>query len=48
MTFHLVCVHIIFVRFGLLSGHLLEKSCYFSLYISKLFTVLDLRAEFGF
>ena len=26
-TFHLTCVHIILVRFGLLSGHLLENSC---------------------
>ena len=24
VTFHLTCVHIILVRFGLLSGHLLE------------------------
>ena len=27
MTFHLTFVHIILVRFGLLSGHLLLKSC---------------------
>ena len=27
MKFHLTCVHIILVRFGLLSGHLLESSC---------------------
>ena len=27
VTFHLVCVHIILVRFGLLSGHLLGNSC---------------------
>ena len=27
MTFHLKCVHIIFVQSGLLSGHLLGKSC---------------------
>ena len=27
MTFHLLCVHIILVRFGLLSSHLLGKSC---------------------
>ena len=27
MTFHLMFVHIIVVRFGLLSGHLLGKSC---------------------
>ena len=27
MTFQLTCVHIILVRFGLLSGHLLGNSC---------------------
>ena len=27
MTFHLTCVHIILIRFGLLSGHLLGNSC---------------------
>ena len=27
VTFHLKCVHIILVRFGLLSGHLLGNSC---------------------
>ena len=27
MTFHLKCVHIILVRFRLLSGHLLGNSC---------------------
>ena len=27
VTFHLMCVHIILVRYGLLSGHLLGKSC---------------------
>ena len=27
MTFHLTCVHIILVRFRLLSGHLLGNSC---------------------
>ena len=27
MTFHLLFVNIILVRFGLLSGHLLGKSC---------------------
>ena len=27
VTFHLMLVHIILVRFGLLSDHLLEKSC---------------------
>ena len=26
VTFHLTCVHIILVRFGLLSGHLLGNS----------------------
>ena len=26
-TFHLMCVHIILVRFGLLGGHILGKSC---------------------
>ena len=28
VTFHLMCVHIILVRFALLSGQLLGKSCY--------------------
>ena len=28
VTFHLTYVHIILVRFGLLSGHLLGNSCY--------------------
>ena len=27
VTFHLTCVHIILVRFRLLSGHLLGNSC---------------------
>ena len=27
VTFHLMCVHVILIRFGLLSGHLLGKSC---------------------
>ena len=27
VTFHLTCVHIILVRFGVLSGHLLRNSC---------------------
>ena len=27
VMFHLMCVHIILVRFGLLSGHLFGKSC---------------------
>ena len=29
VTFHLTCIHIILVRFGLLSGHLLGNSCAF-------------------
>ena len=29
VTFHLTCVHIILVRFRLLSGHLLRNSCSF-------------------
>ena len=29
LTFHLTCVHIILVRFRLMSGHLLENSCSF-------------------
>ena len=28
MTFHLTCVHIILVRFGLLSGNLLGKAAH--------------------
>ena len=27
VTVHLTCIHIILVRFGLLSGHLLGNSC---------------------
>ena len=29
VTFHLTCVHIILVRFRLMSGHLLGNSCSF-------------------
>ena len=41
MTFHLMCFHIILVRFGLLSGHLLGNSCSFGLpYV--LFCILNI------
>ena len=33
MTFHLTCVHINLVRFGLLSGHLLGNSCSVCLFV---------------
>ena len=41
MTFHLTCVHVILVQFGLLSGHLLEIAAHsidhmFSLYFDYL------------
>ena len=39
VTFHLVFVHIIFVRFRLLSGHLLGKSCSLGLTICSLCTL---------
>ena len=57
MTFHLLFVHIILVRFGLLSGHLWRKSCplgcpyvlfVFDYLYFKLFPVLGMRAGFGF
>ena len=58
MTFHLMFVHIILVRFGLLSGYLLGKglltrltilfSLYFDFLLFQLFPVLVLRAGFGF
>ena len=56
VTFHLTSVHIILVRFGLLSGHVWEAansvdhmfSLYFDYLQFKLFSVLVLRAGFGF
>ena len=49
VTFHLKCVHIILVRFGLLSGHLLGNSCsvghMFSVFL--LFVILVI-SRFGF
>ena len=36
MTLHLMCVYIISVRFGLLSGQLLRKSCSHGLCISTI------------
>ena len=51
MTFHLMCVHIILVRFRLLSDHLLGISCYsvdhiFS-FVFWLFVILVI-SRFGF
>ena len=52
VTFHFLCVHIILVRFRLLSGHLLgnsfSSSLYFDYLLYKLFPVLVLRAGFRF
>ena len=57
MTFHLTCVHIILVRFGLLSGHLWEIATHsvnlmfslsFDYLLFKSFPVLVSRAACGF
>ena len=57
MTFHLMFVNITLVRFGLLSGHLLGKSCslgdhmfslYFDYLLFKLLPGLVLRSAFVF
>ena len=51
MTFHLMCVHIILVRFRLLSGHLLGNSCSFGwpyvLFVFWQFVILVIT-RFGF
>ena len=45
MTFPLTCVHIILVRFRLLSGHLLGNSCS----LGCIFTICNIRyILFGF
>ena len=47
MTFHLTCVHIILVRFQLLSGHHLENSCSLGgSYV--LFCILTIISHFGY
>ena len=46
MTFHLTCDHIILVRFGLLSGHLLGISC--SLVDHMFSFVILVISRFGF
>ena len=58
MTFHLTCVHIILVRFELLSFHLLGNSCSlggpYVLFVFCLFVIMVIsrfgfcRAGFGF
>ena len=56
VMFHLIFVHLLLVQFGLLSGHLLGKSCplgwpyvlILSICNIYLFPVLVLRAGFGF
>ena len=51
VSFHLMCVNIILVRFGLLNGHLLEKSCLLGLsyliFVFCLFVILVI-SRFGF
>ena len=51
MTFHLLFVHIILVRFRLLSGHLLGKSCSldcpYVLFVFLFFVILVI-SRFGF
>ena len=51
MTFHLMCVRIILVRFRLLSGHLLGNSCSlgwpYVLFVFWLFVIL-VMTRFGF
>ena len=49
VTFHFTCIHIILVRFGLLSGHYLGNSCsqvdhMFSLYFDYCLVI----SRFGF
>ena len=49
MTFHLTCVHIILVRFRLLSGYLLGNSCSLCLsYVLFVFLLLLIFVIFRF
>ena len=51
MTFHLTCVHIVLVRFRLLSGHLLGNSCSFDkpyVFSSSVTICISVLSRFGF
>ena len=49
VMFHFMCLIILLVQFGLLSGHLLGNSyCILSICDIRLFPVLILRAGFAF